>query len=78
MENQKIDLDKEMNLNIIKARIFIMLRKLPDLYDPCYESILRQLVRDNFEAEKIERFQEHFILFSIGRPSVFDQLVGIE
>jgi len=78
MENQKIDLDKEMNLNIIKARIFIMLRKLPDLYDPCYESILRQLVRDNFEAEKIERFQEHFILFSIGRPSVFDQLVGTE
>jgi hypothetical protein len=36
------------------------------------------MVSDNFEAEKIERFQEHFILFSIGRPSVFDQLVGIE
>ena len=78
METQKIDLDKEMNLNIIKARIFIMLRKLPDLYDPKYQSILCQMVSDNFEAEKIERFQEHFILFSLGRPSVFDQLVGTE
>jgi hypothetical protein len=78
MELQKIDLDKEMNLNIIKARIFIMLRKLPDLYDPNYQSILCQMVSDNFEAEKIERFHPHFILFSIGRPSVFDQLVGIE
>ena len=78
METQKIDLDKEMNLNRIKARVFIMLRNLPDLYDPCYESILRQLVRDNFTAEKIERFEDHFILFSLGRPSVFDQLVGTE
>ena len=78
METQKIDLDKEMNLNIIKARIFIMLRKLPDLYDPNYQSILCQMVSDNFEAEKIERFQEHFILFSLGRPSVFDQLTGTE
>ena len=78
MQTQKLNLDQEMNLNIIKARVFIMLRKLPDLYDPNYESILRQLVRDNFEAEKIERFEDHFILFSIGRPSVFDQLVGTE
>jgi hypothetical protein len=76
MESQKIDLDKEMNLNRIKARVFIMLRKLPDLYDSNYESIVRQLVKDNFTAEKIERFEDHFILFSIGRPSVFDQLTG--
>jgi hypothetical protein len=78
MITQKIDLDKEMNLNIIKARVLSLLRKLPDLYDPCYESIVRQLVRDNFEATKIERFEDHFILFSIGRRSVFDQLVGTE
>jgi hypothetical protein len=78
METEKIDLDKEMNLNRIKARVLTLLRNLPDLYDPCYESILRQLVRDNFEATKIERFEDHFILFSIGRPSVFDQLTGTE
>ena len=78
MEIEKIDLDKEMNLNRIKARVFIMLRKLPDLYDPNYQSILCQMVSDNFEAEKIERFEDHFILFSIGRPSVFDQLTGTE
>jgi hypothetical protein len=78
MQTQKIDLDKEMNLNIIKARIFTMLNNLPDLCDPNYNSILCQMVSDNFEAEKIERFQEHFILFSFGQLSVFDQLVGTE
>ena len=76
MNYEKINLDTELNLNRLKARVFIMLRKLPDLYDSNYESIVRQLVRDNFTAEKIERFEDHFILFSIGRHSVFDQIVG--
>ena len=76
MNYEKINLDTELNLNRLKARVFIMLRKLPDLYDSNYESIVRQLVRDNFTAEKLERFEDHFILFSIGRPSVFDQIVG--
>ena len=76
METEKINLDTELNLNRLKARVFILLKKLPDLYDSNYESIVRQLVRDNFTAEKIERFEDHFILFSIGRPSVFDQIVG--
>lgn len=78
METEKINLDTELNLNKLKARVFILLKKLPDLYDSNYESIVRQLVRDNFTAEKLERFEDHFILFSIGRPSVFDQFVGIE
>ena len=76
MNYEKINLDTELNLNRLKARVFILLKKLPDLYDSNYESIVRQLVRDNFTAEKIERFEDHFILFSIGRPSVFDQIVG--
>ena len=76
MNYEKINLDTELNLNRLKARVFILLRKLPDLYDSNYESIVRQLVRDNFTAEKLERFEDHFILFSIGRPSVFDQIVG--
>lgn len=76
MDYQKINLDTELNFHILRTRIFIMLRKLPPIWDNNYESIVRQLVRDNFTAEKIERFEDHFILFSIGRPSVFDQIVG--
>lgn len=76
MDYQKINLDTELNLHILRVRIFMMLRKLPPIWDNNYESIVRQLVRDNFTAEKIERFEDHFILFSIGRPSVFDQIVG--
>lgn len=76
MDYQKINLDTELNLNTLKARVFIMLKKLPPILDNDYESIVRQLVRDNFTAEKIERFEDHFILFSIGSPSVFDQIVG--
>ena len=76
MDYEKINLDTELNLNRLKARVFIMLRKLPPIWENDYESIVRQLVRDNFTAEKIERFEDHFILFSIGRPSVFDQIVG--
>lgn len=76
MDYQKINLDTELNFHILRARIFMMLRKLPPIWDNNYESIVRQLVRDNFTAEKIERFEDHFILFSIGRPSVFDQILG--
>ena len=76
MNYEKINLDTELNFHILKVRIFMMLRKLPPIWDNDYESIVRQLVRDNFTAEKIERFEDHFILFSIGRPSVFDQIVG--
>ncbi len=78
MNYEKINLDTELNLNRLKARVFILLKKLPPIWDNEYESIVRQLVRDNFTAEKLERFEDHFILFSIGRPSVFDQIVGIE
>jgi hypothetical protein len=74
METNKINLDQEINTNKLLARLIILLRKLPDLNDNSYESIARQLVRDNFEAEKIKAFEDHFILFSIGRPSVFDQV----
>jgi hypothetical protein len=74
MKTEKINLDKEINTNKLLARLIILLRKLPNLYDPNYESIARQLVRDNFQAEKIKAFEDHFILFSIGRPSVFDQV----
>ena len=74
MKTEKINLDKEINTNKLLARLIILLRKLPNLYDPNYESIARQLVRDNFHAEKIKAFEDHFILFSIGRPSVFDQV----
>jgi hypothetical protein len=74
MKTEKINLDKDINTNKLLARLIILLRKLPDLYDPNYESIARQLVRDNFQAEKIKAFEDHFILFSIGRPSVFDQV----
>ena len=74
MKTEKINLDKDINTNKLLARLIILLRKLPNLYDPNYESIARQLVRDNFQAEKIKAFEDHFILFSIGRPSVFDQV----
>lgn len=77
MQNEKINLDQEFNINKLKARLFNMLRKLPEIYDPNYESIARQIARDNFEAEKIKVFEDHFILFSIGRPSVFDQITGL-
>jgi hypothetical protein len=74
MQTEKINLDQDINTNKLLARLIILLRKLPDLYHPNYESIARQLVRDNFESGKIKAFEDHFILFSIGRPSVFDQV----
>ena len=73
MQNNKINLDQEINTNKLLARLIILLRKLPDLNDNSYESIARQRVRDNFEAEKIKAFEDHLNLFSNGRPSVFDQ-----
>jgi|GEM_PF-2103766 len=73
MNNQKINLDGNINATKLNARLYTMLISLPDITKDSFRSETKKLVLLNFESSKMDQVQSNFLLFAIGQPSIFDK-----
>jgi len=77
MDIQKINLDRKITARKLNARLYTMLGNLPDITKDSFRSEAETLVLLNFESSQMDQVQGNFILFAIGKPSIFDKSLKV-
>ena len=77
MDIHKINLDGNINAIKLNARLYTILKSLPDITKDSFRSEAETLVLLNFESSQMDQVQGNFILFAIGKPSIFDKSLKV-